>query len=424
MKARHVASIALAVQVACAPKNAMLGGSALAASSSCVSSARIMRVHYDRNGDLYPGRVIDPPLADFQINLVGTGYTALQEAFDAAAFGDSVREPWRALLARLNVTEPDRKAAWERVQDSLVGRTGRQLQDLLAPVGGRRPTLVVLVHGFNNLPHEAAVSYDSVRRAIAGRYVDCTSTVYLEVYWDGRKHWAGIPSWGYAQDTFTLSGFAFRRVLAAVPEDVPIRILAHSSGAPLIASALWDAQGALDPKARRSGRFAVYTDTARNATGVRALPTAKSIRVGMIAPAMPADVFYTARDSGPLIAERVVLGVNKKDFAIRKGGYAPIVEFRHVLHPPKCRWWGSSCLASHPDQYCKRLKVGMPRLAGQLRVIDFTDPRQFRDPKGLWLLTRHDFTKYLARDDMGRFLDLVFADSSTVVDDQAVWCKG
>jgi hypothetical protein len=253
--------------------------------------------------------------------------------------------------------------------------------------------------------------------------VDQSRTVYLQLFWDGLTNDLGIPIWTKAQFNFPLVGLAFRRVLNRVPADVPVRILTHSSGGPLVANTLWNAIGSLERDGDTADwpQYDIYRRHAGDTVGEWAPPRHPDMRVGMIVPAMPGSTFDSIAPALPGPA-RVIIGVNPHDLAITKFGWVP-VSWKFWRAP--CVQAGSTCLSAKWEDYCDKTRPKLGGDAGTLvRVVNFSRPRRtHRDWKSAYLLDRHDVTAYLERPRMPAFLSLVFGDTLTDPGDDSSWCR-
>jgi hypothetical protein len=181
--------------------------------------------------------------------------------------------------------------------------------------GGR--TLIVLIHGFNHTYPEAYRAYKGTRLQIQALYPG-RDFAYLEVYWDG---FFGDPLaiWPQAQCSSKWAGLGLRSLLGRLDPTIPVRVLTHSRGAALICSALWNTP--LRGTAEEDRRYRAAQDACPP-------PSIPTIRVGMLAPALrPADFeCYLDRGNTPLVPhDRIILGINPDDAALKAGGLAAIV---------------------------------------------------------------------------------------------------
>jgi hypothetical protein len=220
---------------------------------------------------------------------------------------------------------------------------------------GPSGTLVILIHGINNTYDEARRSYKLARmqlRELTGR----SDLRFLEVYWDGRT---GDPLalWPAARETSKWAGLGLRPLLRALDPGIAVRVVTHSRGAAVIASALWNLP-------LREGEAAEKRFAARQAEAPA--PDARRARVAMIVPAMPGEDFDACPRRG---LERLIVGVNPDDQVVGKG-----------LLP--ATWFGSTDLGSDPEAFERHVK---PVLNGRAVLADLSNSPV------------HDFKEYLLR---------------------------
>lgn len=431
----------------CSSGNVALGSAIEQAPAPNPSEAPVLRLYFDRDGDLYPGPLLDVDLSDDA--MIGAGHPILsnvglryrllchfarergevpEECGEGGhPFSDEPR-PWTSALGAFGIDgQGPTEDVWWQLQDSLASLATRAVHRATRRADGSERTLVLLVHGFNNNADGAEANYAAVRRAVEDHLPGNDAKVFLQVYWDGLVNDLGIPVWRKAQFNFPLVGLGLRRVLNTVSPEVPIRIVSHSSGGPLVANALWDGAAAISTGSSERIRLQrsaavwpryrdVYAPHRADTDGRWAIPFHPDIRVGMIVPAMPGITFDFLRavPGGP---SRIVIGVNENDVAINKFG---VPTSRHFWRAP-CRQSGSACLASIPSEYCGRVR---PRLRDDpdtaLYLIDFTSPRAARPEL---IGTNHAVTTYLRQPDAGRFLDLVFNEAPDDLGEEQAWCR-
>jgi hypothetical protein len=411
-----VITVALA---GCASGNVLLGEHVKAAMPSPDGSP-IVRLYYDRNGDLYPGTLLNVYVPDAAFDFAQDGFQ-LERHFELH-WGKQRPSFWDAVVdsLRLSSTQPP-SMVWAAIQDSLNNRAVEAVKRTTAPRGDQKRSLVVLVHGFNNSPGAAEASYAGVRAHLAAAgVVRPERSTYLQLYWDGLTNDIGIPIWRQAQFNFPLIGVSFRRVLNRVPHEVPVRIITHSSGGPLISNTLWNASWPIQPNKWTDDwpRYEWYYAHADTTLGAWAPPTHPDLRVGMIVPAMPGQTFNKFKP-GPGGPSRIIIGANPNDLAIRKFGLPTSWTFWRLT----CRQSGSTCLPARRDQYCD---VAVGKVAGDpdttLGLIDFSRQRSWRDPRSFYIFDQHDSALYMWRADMRRFLEMVFEDEPKERGDEHIWC--
>lgn len=138
-------------------------------------------------------------------------------------------------------------------------------------------------------------------------------------------------------------------------------------------------------------------------------PNPTDYRVGMIVPAASSITFekFGRADDGP---DRLVIGINPQDIAISK-----------LFFP--CTYIGSTCMSGSRSSFCADV---VPVFANnphtKLYVFDFSHSGN-NDRQGFFW-DAHTVSAYLRRDDMGRFLDLLFEDDVSGQGEQAAICGG
>lgn len=169
-------------------------------------------------------------------------------------------------------------------------------------------TLVLLVHGINNSYAEARTTYEVVRLKL-GQLFRGARFLFLEVYWDGLT---GDPlvAWGRARENSKWVGLGLRRLLGGLDPRISIRALAHSRGAAVVSSALWNLPLREDVPSDEEFR-------ARQAEVP--VPVLPRMRIGFLVPALPPQDFESYFDGRSAFEERVVIGVNEDDPAVGKG---------------------------------------------------------------------------------------------------------
>lgn len=378
----------------------------------------VVSIIYDRYGSLYPSPTVDVPASALRMVR-----TPSQQMFRLSAyFRDQHAQStpvWQALLAEAPLSTPGAAAsfdaAWRDVQASLRGQVVRRIERLALAGGEPRP-LVVLVHGFNNDKKEARDWYDAARLLVERKEPDA---VYLDVHWDGLT--ASVPPgiWESAQYNFPLVGLEFRRVLNALDPRIPVRVLTHSSGGPLIASTLGDASC---PLVADDDDYRRYYELVRDPAGVEDRctldpanrrhsapryvplpgereayqpPRPADFRVAMIVPAASPNTFtsFTPNADGP---DRLIIGINSEDVAVGKA-FLP------------CTAFGTTCMSARPPAFCQTVVKefrGNPHT--RLHLLDFKGSTTNKRAFLFW--DDHAMLQYFRRDDMAELLDLLFDD--------------
>ncbi len=379
----------------------------------------VVSIIYDRYGNLYPSPAVDVPASALRMER-----TPSQQMFRLSAyFRDQHAEDtpvWQALLKEAPLSTPGAETsfdvAWRDVQASIRNSVVRRIEQLALSGGGEPRPLVVLVHGFNSKKHETLAWYEEARRLAKRKNPDA---VFLDVYWDGLT--AALPPgiWESAQYNFPLIGLEFRRILNVLDTRIPVRVLTHSSGGPLIASTLGDASCPLtadDEDYRRY--YELVRDTAntrdrcpldaavrrRSASRYTPLPGEREayrvpdptdFRVGMIVPAASPNTFtsFTPNADGP---NRLIIGINPEDVAIGKAFMS-------------CTYAGSTCMSARPPAFCQTVFQefqGNPHT--RLYLLNFKGSSTNKRAYLFW--DDHSMLQYFRRDDMDRFLNLLFDD--------------
>ncbi len=224
------------------------------------------------------------------------------------------------------------------------------VEDAARELNAGAKSLVVLIHGCNNTYAEARRSYELARMLMPRKDV-----AVLEVYWDGG---AGDPVglWAHAREQSKRAGLGLRRLLRRLDPETQVRVITHSRGASVIASALWDLPLREGPEAE--ARF-------RAAQGVQAPPDPSRYRLALIVPAMgEADLESCPRGG----LDRLIVGVNEDDPAVGKG----------VL---PASWFGSTRLGAEREPFYTHAVPAARRAS----LVDFGG-------SGV-----HDFKDYLLR---------------------------
>jgi hypothetical protein len=343
------------------------------------TDTRVVRAYFDRDGDLYPG----PAVGVLLDNTLFNGPTEpLKQSFKRHRANPST--PWSHLADSLEINTGDSERAWVDIQDSIRRRVVTAVNSA-THTGARPRVLVVLVHGFN--VDDAECSYRVVREQAAALLPEAA---YLLVNWDGLVSTAPIPMiWSRAQFNFPLVGMGLRRLLSELDSIMPVRILTHSSGGPVVAHALWDASGAEGPT-KHGDTWPAYValHELRRTGQLPRVPMFTDLQIGMIVPATPASIFnhFDLGEHGPT---RIVIGTNPHDYAVNK-----------TVLP--CTIGGNTCLGSRVSYACAVRRKFAGNKHTQLLLFDFSES-QVNQRK--WMLyDEHDWTVYLRRDDAPAFL--------------------
>lgn len=368
----------------------------------------VVAVYYDRYGDLYPSHEVAVNRTEFYLRRRGRTDRELRVASVFEKDRTDGTPTWARLLSEAGVADTERSApfqpVWAEVQSGLRERYAARINGLTLRTDGSRRPLVVLVHGFNNVAAEARQWYDEARRMSRGHAPDA---VFLEVYWDGRVSPAPIRAWRQAQYNFPLVGLSFRGILNRVDPAIPVRVITHSSGGPLMASALGDASAALP---RTDATYVDYRRRVASLDGPDRPPDMRNLRVAMIAPAMPGLTF--ANYASPRnVPDRLILGLNSRDIVTTKA-FA------------NCAVNGSSCLNARPRTYCTEVAPVFARIGAPAPLVfDFSRSSGATERRSFVWYEAHGMVHYLRRDDMRRVMALLFNDVASDVGEAGEICS-
>ena len=321
-------------------------------------------LYFDRQGSLYPA-VQDGLVVNNSV-LEGTGGFLLDYYTHNVAPGSAREGTWKQLLNAYALpmtpinSDNSRYSAWRALQQQMRQRFIKQLNAHL--LANKPDALVVLVHGYNN-DVSAASWYAGIERSIRRRSPN-QRIQFLEVRWDGGTSATALGIWGYAQESMYPVGLALRQVLAGIASsDLPVRIMAHSTGCPLTSIALWNSTAAL------SGNGVSFWGEDYQAVCQQpafATPQLRHLRVALLAPAMPSTHFNNFYDRTPADAdssghcERIVFGYNTHDQATGKW----------IL---PASWAGDTRLGVHPEDYGPHVVSRVhSRAATRVYQVDFT----------------------------------------------------
>jgi hypothetical protein len=239
------------------------------------------------------------------------------------------------------------------------------------------------------------------------------SPVFLQVAWDGLRQTQLLPiaAWGGGQNNAPLVGIELRRLLAAVDSTAPVRVIAHSLGALVVANAFWDASDTfkgMDEKEYRDPRFRAYLARAAGGDSVAyRLPPHTDVRVGLVAPATTARIFTRYHEpSGrtPQIG-RLVVGLNEKDFVTNKGGPG-----RNIM--------GGTALGASRDDFCENVVRQYPTTLGRkAHLVDLYEPDRNSKTN-----REHGWVAYANRAGYPKFVSLIFTADTAAAGDQVRMC--
>lgn len=333
-------------------------------------------IFYDRNGALYPSS---------RIKLDETWCADAGHALELLVHGCGT-EPASRIAADAGLPAD---AGWESVQRRLRERVATKLKDATSDGS----SLVILIHGFNNDANQEDgtpwYTDEGFHKDILDRVED---PVVLRVYWDGLSgNSLGVGIWGEAQLNARIVGHEFRRLLALLPKDTPVRVLTHSTGAVLIANALGNASGGfgngcLGGSKGEDQPDSEYCERASGQVAEYAVPELRNLRVAMLIPAASTDTFDRYNKAGQtnsLVSNRLVLGLNRNDSATRK-----------LVLP--CGSFGATCMTVWPQYTCAKVRNALSHEQGKTQVSLF-NVGSVDGKRGIHQLDDHDAISYQRR---------------------------
>ena len=291
----------------------------------------VTRIYIDRNGNLYPDAQTGIAFwhSDLESLLRDSSdiYTGLENYFRPNSHLDQFRQILNSYHVQYSSSMTleqwgnNWRSLWTESQRRIRERIISNVHIGLHQSDSGTP-LVVLVHGFNaGVDGDPTNMFTFVRNYIQAHYFPTTRIHFLEVYWDGVARKAPLFIWGASQRNSYLAGMSLRPILTSISKYRPLRIISHSLGANVICSALWNNFSSMDTT-KDDPELPLYLYRIHHNNGEFSLPTNKDIRVGLIAPAIPATPFcdyQTEYERGQCpLYDRIVAGTAKRDFANRK----------------------------------------------------------------------------------------------------------
>lgn len=439
---------AVAVISACAHEHVLFIDSQL--SEERYRRHDVVRLYVDMSGDIYPENArawIDPTA----LKKTGSLYVALRRSLAVNGqqclleASDSEHKPCAAACeiqpvagercwAREHSQFSRGRQHWLRYQDALWESKANEILRLAHEDPAVARPVVILIHGF--LVANAEDDYDKARTRICthlfqGRtltsspvadvcdQLDAVSRpVFVQVNWDGMQG-DETAAWAYAEYNAPLVGIALRRLVNRLGS-TPVRILTHSTGAVVAASLLGDATAALPcaiaaredaHKACANGSshaYCAYSRAVRDLDPTMRPPRHRDLRVGMLAPATPAESFsgsmrYPRLGLQPQVdGTTIVLGMNPEDYALNKEIRALRVRLGAGSHGATSLGTGGERF----DRYCAMVAtLGQREHPPLVRGFDFS---RSNPPEPYSERSKHDFEKYLERQKMAPFLAALF----------------
>lgn len=299
-----------------------------------VQQQSVERLYLDKNGHLYPSKEIDIVYKEFfdpfengvthnnelisgSLEHYFTGlYTKRGNIESVDKYNYKMRS--KQLKNKYGLSEElGMQQTFDSAQLCILKESSQYLNSELNKSTSK--TLVVFIHGFND-PNPSA-DYNRLRNRI-GTIVEENDFVYLEIYWNGLTANQGHPGkskiWGPAQFNSCESAVTLRLLLNQITKGTNVRILAHSTGASLATSALFNTTS----KWKDINKFPRYSKLLKDIPA----PNHLKVHLGFLAPAIPGvstfldfnkrgdDNFSVAKNN----IEKVIVGYNCNDYAVTK----------------------------------------------------------------------------------------------------------
>lgn len=276
----------------------------------------ISRVYIDKYGYVYPKNQYVPKDKFFDPENNGSHLKELKKNGNLWDYFKNNNAEYNRLAANYNVNSKKIDSiAFDAIQENIIKQLVEKVKEKLAK--SKDNTLVVLVHGFN--VDDGTESFNLLRKEI-----ECNKKneyIYLDVYWDGLDAKDNLPFlktiWGKAQLNSAFVAITLRRIIAKLDNETKIRVIAHSLGSSVATGALFNTYAKFKCPPADLIKENLHFPTS----------TARDIRIGLIAPAIPGkNTFTYFNERGKSIMtkdknniSKIVLGINTKDFAVTKG---------------------------------------------------------------------------------------------------------
>jgi hypothetical protein len=281
----------------------------------------VIKLYYDREGYLYPPEAHVTPHYFYLLHQRGATKSQDNPEFATIEYAlrknDSLNNAY--IRQRYNVSEADTSERFFiRLQNVLRKNAVERVNEMLK----KRSTndLVILIHGFNDPDPDAY--YFSLRRNI-NAYLQ-HPPAYIEVYWDGlTAQGSGTAApfiWQRARLNSAKVGLGLRSLLEGVDKNVRLTFLTHSLGASVATHTLFNPD--VWPQ-----QFQEKLERNYQSTEIPT-PAHTNILLGMLAPAISGteifdDIQNTVPERAKLNLKKVVIGFNRYDYAVTKGGLFP-----------------------------------------------------------------------------------------------------
>ena len=300
-----------------------------------IDQNNVVRIYLDKSGYFYPSKTIYIPYKDFydpheKGNTYGNSlksgslkYYFTGDAVESVQIDSSKRKKYikrsddlkktYELPGNLNLQE-----TFDSSQSIILNSILDSLDSNLSSSNSK--TLVIFIHGFND-PNPSP-DYQRLRNRIE-EVTKTNDFVYLEVYWNGLTANQGNPGkskiWGPAQYNSCETAVALRQILNGLHKEYNVRIIAHSTGASVITSALFNTT----QKWKDIEVFPRYSKMIKETPA----PSNLNINLGLLAPAIPGKSTFSdfnKRDGDNEInnsennIKKIIIGYNCNDFAVTK----------------------------------------------------------------------------------------------------------
>ncbi len=283
----------------------------------------VVRVYFDKFGDLYPKKDIYIPYKSFFDGNKSNQYSGcLEYYFTGQNRNKEDEDIFRARSKTLaegysiNIQLPF-DSIFKKSQDLIIHEYTSTLNTLIN--SGKSKTLVILIHGFND-PNPTG-DYQLIRDNIRKLKLD-SNYIYLELYWDGLTANNANPGlskiWGKAQLNTSYVAYTLRRIINLLDQSTKIRFITHSSGGIVATSCLFNTFSKY-----KNAKTQDYYELLMNTPG----PIQNDIRLAMLAPALPGVatfIDFNCRDGNQEMhpdsnnISKVLVGYNKNDLATAK----------------------------------------------------------------------------------------------------------
>lgn len=359
-----------------------------------VQDEKVVRVYFDKFGDLYPDKRLSIPFKSFFDPIEKKSpYKENLETGNLSYFYKVNQNDFKTLMDYYNVQPASTfDATFIKVQDEIETKNASILNQLLN--ASQQKTLVILIHGFND--SDPTGDYQQIRDEINKlTTINSKDLVYLEVFWDGLTANQGDPVgsfiWGRAQRNAQFVSIGLRQLLSKVEEDTNVRIITHSSGGIVATGTLfntitkWNYKEKFNCSGENTQEYKCYAEKVET-------PKQKNIRLGMLAPAIPGSNTFTdfhLRGSKTISnlnennIERIALGINRNDYAVTKraagrdnsgvlGATSLGCDYKNEIHKSK------EALKNGP------LKLNQTEVDYLIRTVDFTNKTEFQNEHGTY----------------------------------------